>query len=220
MKKNFLHQTMLTLSAMLALLSPLKAQECFQGEVWSCHYSTYTNSTVLYEVCSCQDPDSPQAQTCPEGQVLACRYHKCEIECKCLDIDDAAKWINRANGCNNGGGGGGWGGGGWGGGGNPHWNWWLSEGPNDDDDAASFSGIYPNPVFTSATLSFSLAEPQKVSIELFDLNGQLVSRLVDQSFEAGHHTMSWNVADIAAGMYILQFRSNQLLQSQTVIISN
>jgi len=64
--------------------------------------------------------------------------------------------------------------------------------------------ITPNPFSNSTTISFSLPQTQNVSLQIFDVNGKLVSTLADKIFEAGEHQIEFNVEKFNAGIYFLK----------------
>ncbi|MDZ7361708.1 MAG: proprotein convertase P-domain-containing protein [candidate division KSB1 bacterium] len=66
---------------------------------------------------------------------------------------------------------------------------------------------YPNPFNPSTIISFALPEAGKVTVNIFNANGQLVRRLVDREMPAGRQTLRWNARDesgklVAAGVYL------------------
>ncbi|MBP5427584.1 MAG: T9SS type A sorting domain-containing protein, partial [Clostridiales bacterium] len=64
--------------------------------------------------------------------------------------------------------------------------------------------IYPNPISGKAKLKFSLAEPQPVSIRVFDLTGKIVlSGQYDLC--AGEHTYQFNLS--SQGCYCVQVQT-------------
>jgi len=67
--------------------------------------------------------------------------------------------------------------------------------------------IYPNPFSNSTSISFTLDEPQNVSVKIFDANGKLIKVLADAKFEKGRYELKWNTEGISAGIYFLRFDS-------------
>lgn len=72
---------------------------------------------------------------------------------------------------------------------------------------------YPNPFNPETIISFSLAEPSKVVIEVFNSRGQRVKSLMNEYKVAGKHTVVWNGTDnegrnAASGVYFLRMRSD------------
>ncbi len=65
---------------------------------------------------------------------------------------------------------------------------------------------YPNPFNPSTNIRFSIPSPMHVALEVFNVKGQLVSRIVDCELDHGNHSISWNGKDssnrsVASGVY-------------------
>lgn len=71
---------------------------------------------------------------------------------------------------------------------------------------------YPNPFNPSTTIVFSLPENQFVTLKIYNSTGQLVTKLIEQSMNAGRHQLQWNAAGQASGvyMYCLQTGNNKI----------
>ncbi|MFA5667585.1 MAG: T9SS type A sorting domain-containing protein [Candidatus Cloacimonadaceae bacterium] len=83
---------------------------------------------------------------------------------------------------------------------------------NGSGDSDSAVGIiraisnYPNPFNPTTTISFDLAKPGPVTIDVFNIKGQKMQALVDNSFTAGQHSITWDGTDskgkpVASGVY-------------------
>jgi glucose/arabinose dehydrogenase len=57
-------------------------------------------------------------------------------------------------------------------------------------------GAHPNPFSSSATMEYSLAAASHATLEVFDVRGRLVAKLVDKSVAAGDHTAVWDGRDV------------------------
>ena len=83
---------------------------------------------------------------------------------------------------------------------------------------------YPNPISKSATISFSLSQPENVSIRIYDMMGRLIKKLVDAQMQAGAHQLIWNVKDEKGnaaneGIYFLRLENgNHLATIKLVVI--
>lgn len=60
---------------------------------------------------------------------------------------------------------------------------------------------YPNPFNAQTTISFDLASNRKVTIDLFNINGQHIQTLLDAEISAGSHQVNWDATNFASGLY-------------------
>lgn len=51
---------------------------------------------------------------------------------------------------------------------------------------------YPNPFNAQTTISFSLASPGNIKLEIYDIAGRLVNTLIDSKLSAGNHQVIWD----------------------------
>ncbi|MFA7332573.1 MAG: T9SS type A sorting domain-containing protein [Candidatus Delongbacteria bacterium] len=61
---------------------------------------------------------------------------------------------------------------------------------------------FPNPFNPTTTLAVELAETGNVELSIFNLNGQLVSTLVDGMLSAGSHQVAFNAGNLPSGLYL------------------
>ena len=80
--------------------------------------------------------------------------------------------------------------------------------------------VYPNPVSNSATISFSLLQQGKVSIQIFDLSGRLVKTLANTEMQEGTHQLTWNTRNekITAGVYFLEIVTKEYAEIKKLLI--
>ncbi len=63
---------------------------------------------------------------------------------------------------------------------------------------------YPNPFNPSTNIGYSLPIQGHVIINVYNIKGQLVDRLVDKAQAPGHHRIAWNARQLSSGMYFYQ----------------
>lgn len=88
--------------------------------------------------------------------------------------------------------------------------------PVDGEDTPQLTTglrLYPNPFNPALACSFSLHEPSAVRIEVFNVRGQRVRILADESMSAGEHTFVWDGRDdsgrhASSGVYLVRLRAN------------
>jgi M6 family metalloprotease-like protein len=77
---------------------------------------------------------------------------------------------------------------------------------------------YPNPFNPSTTIAFDLARGGQVRLDIYGLDGRLVTRLIDDALQAGRHQAVWQGADsrgrpAASGTYLCRLRTVDAVQS-------
>ena len=60
---------------------------------------------------------------------------------------------------------------------------------------------YPNPFNPSTVIQFTLSAPTRVSLKVFNLLGQEVATLLDESRTAGAYRVTFNAGSLASGVY-------------------
>lgn len=69
--------------------------------------------------------------------------------------------------------------------------------PSDYELAQNF----PNPFNPVTMISYQVPVSGEVSLKVYDVTGRLVSTLVNQSVEAGFHSVSFNASGLSSGLY-------------------
>lgn len=64
------------------------------------------------------------------------------------------------------------------------------------------STVYPNPVENQGSLAITLRSDSKVSLQIMDLNGRLISKPVSDNLASGKHTLSFDRGTLSAGIYM------------------
>jgi len=62
-------------------------------------------------------------------------------------------------------------------------------------------GNYPNPFNPSTTITFDLPNSSHVKLSVYNLSGQLVDTLLDETVTAGSHDVVWKPEGVASGVY-------------------
>ncbi|MEJ2635783.1 MAG: family 16 glycosylhydrolase [Calditrichia bacterium] len=62
-------------------------------------------------------------------------------------------------------------------------------------------GLYPNPFNATARIQYCLPRTADVSMDLFDISGQLIKKLVDRRQSAGNHSFMLNGEGMSSGLY-------------------
>ncbi len=65
----------------------------------------------------------------------------------------------------------------------------------------------PNPFNPRTKIEFGLARSGHVSVRIFDVNGRLVSTVVDRVLQAGNHSYDFDGAKLASGVYWMRLQA-------------
>ena len=71
---------------------------------------------------------------------------------------------------------------------------------------------YPNPFNPSTILIYNLPVRSQVRLTVYNLIGQIITRLVDQEQETGYHQQAWNAGNLSAGIYIYRLEAVSLTE--------
>lgn len=83
--------------------------------------------------------------------------------------------------------------------------------------------IYPNPFNPRATISFELSHVSPTSVKVYNIKGQLVTTLADDTYGPGKHTLFWDGDDqsgsqVASGIYLVRIQSKAAATTRKLIL--
>ncbi|MCX6149667.1 MAG: T9SS type A sorting domain-containing protein [Ignavibacteriales bacterium] len=95
------------------------------------------------------------------------------------------------------------------------WLWtWIGNKmiPDDVNDTKIINSYnlaqnYPNPFNPSTKITYSLQNPELVTLKIFDVLGREVATLVNQYQTAGNHTVSFNAGSLGSGIYFYKIEA-------------
>ena len=88
-----------------------------------------------------------------------------------------------------------------------------------DVSTVSFAGAMPNPSRGNTDLVFSLPKTARVSLALYTVSGRKVADVLDETRDAGAHTVRLDRGDIGAGTYFALLKVDGQKYSRTVILN-
>jgi hypothetical protein len=86
----------------------------------------------------------------------------------------------------------------------------LNLGPSSGVDLPKEFSIhqnYPNPFNPSTMIRYELPVESHVTLRIYNLVGQLVQTLIDESQEPGYKSVHWNAAEKASGVYYCRLQA-------------
>jgi len=100
--------------------------------------------------------------------------------------------------------------------------------PVDNDDpvipaVTTLKGNYPNPFNPQTTISFSVKESVPVTIEIYNVKGQLVKTLVSETKAPGNHSVVWqgddnNGRSVSSGIFFYKMQAGKYSSTRKMIL--
>jgi hypothetical protein len=92
-----------------------------------------------------------------------------------------------------------------------------------EDGKTELYGNTPNPFNLSTSITYTLAKPAHVELEIFDLLGRRVATLVEGQEEAGRHQVAWSGTDakghtVATGIYVYRLVAGDYTSSRKMLL--
>ena len=84
--------------------------------------------------------------------------------------------------------------------------------------AAFFASSYPNPFNPSTTIEYSLPDKAFVTVDIYDLLGRRVERLVSQDQRAGSYRVVWDAKEQASGVYFYRIDAGEISDMRKMIL--
>ncbi len=87
----------------------------------------------------------------------------------------------------------------------------------------SLKSVTPNPFINNTMITYSIARPGKVLINIYDITGRLIKTLVKEKKETGFYTAKWNGCDnnnrkVATGVYFTRLESSNFTSVKKIIL--
>lgn len=77
---------------------------------------------------------------------------------------------------------------------------------------------YPNPFNPATNITFYLPEERNVRVGVYNIVGQQVSLLIDDTLQAGEHSVVWDAANNPSGIYIVQMETGSRLLTRKITL--
>lgn len=77
---------------------------------------------------------------------------------------------------------------------------------------------YPNPFNPSTIISYSIPHHNRVTLEVFTLDGSKVATLVDQEQDAGMHQATFKATGLASGIYLYRMVSGTNIATRKLML--
>ncbi|SMO53858.1 Por secretion system C-terminal sorting domain-containing protein [Gracilimonas mengyeensis] len=77
---------------------------------------------------------------------------------------------------------------------------------------------YPNPFNPTTNISFSLPVSGDVKLEVFDINGRLISTIVNERMTSGTYSRTFDASNLASGIYFYRLRTSDYTQVKKMML--
>ena len=86
----------------------------------------------------------------------------------------------------------------------------------------AFNGVLYDKNTGSQTVYFQIPKPSKVSLEIYDLQGNKLEAITPGSFPAGRHSITWNGKSsqgkrVRSGMYLYKLKADKIVQVKKAV---
>ncbi|MBL7109883.1 MAG: T9SS type A sorting domain-containing protein, partial [Candidatus Marinimicrobia bacterium] len=77
---------------------------------------------------------------------------------------------------------------------------------------------YPNPFNPSTTISYAVETNGRLSLQIYNITGQLIETLVNEQVEAGYHTVVWFAENQPSGIYFAKLVAGDFTKTQKLVL--
>ncbi len=77
---------------------------------------------------------------------------------------------------------------------------------------------YPNPFNPNTNIKFYIKEKSKVSLLVYNLQGQLIETLIDRELETGFHTINFDGSKLPSGIYFYELKARNFREIKKMIL--
>jgi len=77
---------------------------------------------------------------------------------------------------------------------------------------------YPNPFNPSTTIKFSLPETGNVKLTVYNLIGEQIAELINETIDAGVHTVNFDATGLTSGVFIYKIVADDFAQSRKMTL--
>jgi hypothetical protein len=90
---------------------------------------------------------------------------------------------------------------------------------HNQNTSFNLNTIYPNPFNPITNIEISIFESEKISVSIFDMNGKMVTQLINNQFiTPGSYNIKWNAIENASGIYFVNITNGITNKTQKIIL--
>ena len=83
--------------------------------------------------------------------------------------------------------------------------------------------LFITSLFSDTLISFSVSEPGRVTLKIYNIKGEKVKTLIDDNLSATNHTIIWNGKDesnntVSSGIYFYKMKHGTYTSTKKIIL--
>ena len=82
----------------------------------------------------------------------------------------------------------------------------------------ALTSAYPNPFNPTTSLELSVPVNGQVTVQVYNLMGQVVSTLANGYMDANTYTLTWDASNVSSGMYIVKAEAAGTVSTQKLML--
>ena len=85
-------------------------------------------------------------------------------------------------------------------------------------DNFSISEAYPNPFNPTTSVELDLNKDSYVSINVYNVSGQLVDQLFSGNLNSSNHRFTWDASFVSSGVYFMNIQVDDVLETKKLML--
>jgi len=77
---------------------------------------------------------------------------------------------------------------------------------------------YPNPFNPTTTIRYDIPKVSQVTLTIYNMNGQVVEKLVNQKQEPGFYSVNWDAQNVSTGVYFYRIQAGDFQQVKKMLL--
>ena len=77
---------------------------------------------------------------------------------------------------------------------------------------------YPNPFNPNTTIKFGIPADSKVTLEVYNVIGEIVATLLNEVMQTGYHQIELNGAGLTSGIYLYRITAGEFISTKKFVI--
>jgi photosystem II stability/assembly factor-like uncharacterized protein len=94
----------------------------------------------------------------------------------------------------------------------------ISQISADVPETYSLKQNFPNPFNPQTNIDFDLPKRQNVKLNVYNINGELVTQLANNEFGAGSYRISWDASQYSSGVYFYSLITDGYVQTKRMVL--